>query len=141
MGQRLGSGPFAETLDPDARKTIALAATAAIAVLALGVGLASAHTTSFNSTVTIDWNGQFFGTVSPPRAGCVPNRLVKLFQKDAGPDTFLGSDRTDQQGDWQVNTPAADDLYYAKVTLKDIGGAGHDHICRADRSPDFTPEA
>jgi hypothetical protein len=115
---------------------------AGVTSLGPGVGIASAHTTRFNSTVTIEHDGSVFsGTVSSPRSGCVPNRLVKLYSKDEGPDTFLGSDRTDQNGEWEETAPFSAGLtYYAKVTRRDIGSAGHDHICRADRSPNLTLE-
>jgi hypothetical protein len=87
------------------RKTLALAATTAVALLAIGAGAASAHTVRFDAAVTIDYNdsaGHFFGTVSSPRAGCVPRRLVTLYRDDEGADTALGSDRTNQAGNWQV---------------------------------------
>jgi hypothetical protein len=111
-------------------------ATVALAVLAVGAGVASAHTTSFNSTVTIDYDaGFFFGTVSSPKPGCVPNRLVKLFREEGNNDTFLGSDRTDQEGDWEIASGiSAGTPYYVKVTRKDIGGSAHDHVCKAAKS-------
>lgn len=115
----------------------------AVATMLAASGIATAHTVRFNSTVTIEFDaGVFSGTVSSPRAGCVPSRLVKLFSRDEGPDTLQGSDRTDQAGDWEVTgVPfSAGQTFYAKVTRRDIGGAGHDHICRGDRSPNLTLE-
>lgn len=32
-----------------------------------------------------------------------------------------------------------DAVFYAKVIRKDVGGAGHEHICKADRSPNVRP--
>jgi hypothetical protein len=110
--------------------------TTGMATLVLGVGVAAAHTTSFNSTVTIDQSEfVFFGTVSSPRPGCVPNRLVKLFRRN--PDTLVGSDTTGQDGNWEVAAFPENAFYYAKVTRKNIGPSGHRHICRADASPDL----
>jgi hypothetical protein len=111
---------------------------AASAVLALDVGVAAAHTTSFESTVTIGVNQerkQYFGTVSSPRAGCVPDRLVKLFRDEGQPDTLVGSDRTNETGRWRVATNVEPGVaYYARVTRRDIGRPGHNHICNSARS-------
>jgi hypothetical protein len=109
----------------------------AVTLLAMSAA-AQAHTVRFDSAVSIDYNdsaGAFFGTVSSPRAGCIPRRLVTLYRDDEGADTALGSDRTNQAGNWQLAQGiAAGTPYYAKVARKDIGGAGHNHICKAAES-------
>ena len=122
-----------------------LAAVGALAALGvIGLGRAFAHTVHFASTVSIlvccDSDGQwdFGGEVSSPKARCEPHRTVKLFRKRSGPDQLMGRDETDSQGGWQVEpNPSPAGTYYARVTRKDIGGPGHDHICDPDRSPDL----
>jgi hypothetical protein len=120
------------------RTILALAATTAVALLAIGAGVASAHTVRFDSEVTIEYSADpstFFGTVSSPRVGCVPRRLVTLYEEAPGADTALGSDRTNQEGDWRIPEPLGDGgIFYARVARRDMGGPGHDHICKAAKS-------
>jgi hypothetical protein len=92
-------------------RLVAASVAAAIATLALAAGVASAHTVRFESEVTIEYSADpstFFGTVSSPRVGCVPRRLVTLYEEAPGADTALGSDRTNQEGDWRIPEPLGD---------------------------------
>ena len=129
------------------RKTIGLSAVTAIALLALGAGVASAHTTSFRSTVEMTWHddpgsrgGRFEGTLASPRAACLDERTVKLFRVDTEPNQLVTSTSTNSLGDWVVFVGGVDwdGTYAAKVVRKDlVAGRRHNHICRADRSPDL----
>jgi hypothetical protein len=112
-----------------------------IAITVIGLGTASAHTVHFESTVSIrvccasDGRWDFGGEVTSPKARCEPRRTVKLFRKRSGSDQLMGRDTTDSVGAWKVEpNPSPAGTYYAKVTRKDIGAPGHDHICDADRS-------
>src|ERR671923_1920311 len=114
------------------------------AIGTIGLGQALAHTVHFASSVSItvccatDGLWDFGGEVTSPKARCEPQRTVKLFRKRSGTDQLMGRDRTNSEGAWHVEPdPSPAGTYYARVTRKDIGGPGHDHICDPDRSPDL----
>jgi hypothetical protein len=118
------------------------------AVAVITIGTVAAHTAHYRSRVTIlvccasDGLWDFGGEVTSPHARCEPRRRVKLFRRRGGPDQLMGRDRTDSAGAWAIEPdPSPAGTYYAKVTRKDIGPAGHDHICDPDRSPDLTVPA
>ena len=100
-----------------------------------------AHQATFNTTITattveVGDATVIRGDINSPRALCVPNRRVKLFHMDAGPDTFIASDKTNRTGRWQVNLGTSPRLgkYYGKATSRDIGPGAHKHVCRAATS-------
>jgi len=128
----------------------AVPAAAAIAVLVLGAGVASAHTAAFSSEVTIAFRDRaqpepnvqegdnFNGRVTSPKPACVRNRMVNVFRVvEFEPDVFIGQDVTDADGRWILvfdDAPQGD--YYARIsnkTLRDT--AAHDHSCVRDFSP------
>jgi hypothetical protein len=123
---------------------VVLAATTAVAVLASGAGVASAHTVRFDSDVSIghgvnpiESTDLFHGEVTSPRTGCAAQRRVTVFQKLDGADQAMGSDRSNQSGAWEVSrhtSEVPDGNYYARVKARDIGPAGHNHICGGARS-------
>ena len=104
-------------------------------------GVAAAHQATFNTTITattveVGDTTVITGDINSPRAPCVPNRRVKLFHVDAGPDTFIASDRSNRTGRWQVNLGTSPRLgkYYGKATSRDIGPGAHKHVCQAATS-------
>ena len=122
-----------------------LFAGALVAGVALGAGIASAHEVHYNSNVSMVLVGTMGGIraqgeVNSPKAGCEPDRLVKLFHKDGGPDTKVGKDTTNNNGEYQINMGTSPDggTYYAKVIKRNIGSGAHDHICNGDKSPGQT---
>jgi hypothetical protein len=125
-------------------KTLALLTTG-ISVLALSAGVASAHTTRFDSDVSLQLGVNpitstfiFNGDVTSPRGGCVADRRVTLYRELDGADEATGSDRTDENGLWSVSKHTSEvpggSFYYAQVKKRDIGRPGHDHVCRGARS-------
>jgi hypothetical protein len=105
----------------------------AIGMFALS-GPATAHDKAFDSKVTIreDPGKLFHGRVKSERAGCVPNRLVKLYR---GNGTYTGtSDITNENGRWEINYGPGYN-YYAKVTRRVRTPGDHRHVCRGDVSP------
>lgn len=76
------------------------------------------------------------GELSSPKSACVPRRLVKVLQADAGPDTFIASDKTNARGKWQVSLGASPepDEYYGKATKRRIGPRDHRHVCKGAMS-------
>lgn len=120
-------------------KTRALLATA-IAAAALGAGVAQAHVTTFNLRGDADYertnSGDVFtGEVKSEKPACVPDRRVKVKRKRDGFDPAVGSDLTNREGRWRVDEGfLKQGRYYVKVLQRDIGPAGHDHICLGGRT-------
>jgi cysteine-rich repeat protein len=101
---------------------------------------ASAHTVRFGSQLTAGFIGEtnvFKGRVRSSKGACERDRRVNVFRVTPGPDLRVASDRTDSLGRWQVVYNAPADDYYAKASGKDIGGAGHNHICIPVRTSSF----
>jgi len=117
---------------------------AVLSLLAVGVGVAAAHTFRADSEVTITYNDakeRFQGRVSSDRPRCVKNRLVVVFRDNPGEDAPVGSDTTNDNGFWSVEEKNARGDFYAKVLRRKQTSAGHTHVCRADLSPTITVEA
>src|SRR3954452_14368907 len=81
-----------------------------------------------NSTVTIEdfvsgSPSYMYGFVKSPKKACKNNRKVTLYYKDAGPDTKVGSDKTEPgKGDsyvWKVKSKFIGGKYYAKIVQED----------------------
>ena len=93
-------------------------------------GLATAGTAA-KTTVTIKGpDGDFHGKIKSEDAGCVGDRLVRLFMSDSADGPFArtgNSDTSEQQGDvgvWSFgNTGLRDGFFYAKAkATPDCGG-------------------
>ena len=122
----------------------ALSVVAAALVLP-NIGSVAAHTFRSASNVTIALDGDTFrGSVHSDRAACERGRsvVVREWVKDGPdqntrPDTrFIGSDRTDRQGNWALPTDPQPDRgrYFARARGRTTGGYGHAHRCGGDRS-------
>lgn len=133
------------------RIRIGLAAIApGAAALALSAPGAQGHTRVIDSDVTLgigSVNGgqdtAWYGFVSSPRARCVNNRKVTVFQQLAGPDLRIGQDVTgshpaaadNEYVVYQDGYPPPDGTYYAKVFRKVLVRSDrHRHACGAARS-------
>ena len=104
------------------RKLLAIAA-----VFAVGASLCIAGTgvavTQADTSLTIKGpNGDFQGKIKSQDAGCLGDRLVRLFKSDSadGPFERTGSSDTSQQqgdvGEWSLgNTGLRDGFFYAKA--------------------------
>jgi hypothetical protein len=124
-------------------RTLAVLA-AVLCLLAVGAGVAAAHTFRADSEVTIRYNDaedRFQGRVLSERPSCERNRLVVVFRDNPNQDSPVGGDVTNDNGRWRVpeNNPRGD--YYAKVFRRKVTREGHTHVCRADVSPTITVEA
>lgn len=101
-------------------------AAAAVAVVGLGVTVASADNGTFTTQVTIHKGGErgtFHGNVLSERSGCYDHRRVHLFDEDEDPAQKVAHTFTDSDGHWKINAqnawlPSGD--YYAEVRKKDI---------------------
>ena len=103
------------------RLSVLLVAVVAMISLA-STGIASAGTAA-TTTVTIKGpDGDFHGTIKSQDAGCLGDRVVRLFMSDSanGPFARTGnSDTSEQHGDvgvWSMgNTGLRDGFFYAKA--------------------------
>jgi hypothetical protein len=99
-----------------------LVAGAALCATAIaGVGAADGFRAE--TTAEIDSGGPqgAQGTVSSPRAACVPNRTVTLYRvSEEGPPQAFGTDTTDAQGNWAVSASLFAGEYYVTVEKKNL---------------------
>jgi hypothetical protein len=62
----------------------------------------------------------FHGTLKSSKSACATNRTVKLFREKPGPDTLLGTDKSNAKAKWSI--PLGKKLvagsYYAKAPAK-----------------------
>jgi len=131
-------------------RTLSIVSAVAVAGLVFGVNIASAHNTSSPTEMFLDEiSGQSgdvtaTGHLDSPKAGCVPNRTVKLFAvsdegtaQDPGDDerTLLDTDRTSLNGAFYLegSAPAGTDYFLILATRKNIGSSGHKHLCQDAR--------
>ena len=142
---------------PSRLKTLALTIPTCLAFLALAEGVAVAHDVAFNSRATLQWQDRdlisdggitFSGRVTSDTPGCIASRTVKVFRvvgNSSVPDTLVSNALTNTSGDWpslslvRTGGPNMTGTYYARVWRKDLrpGSAAHDHVCRADNSPNL----
>ena len=116
---------------------------AIVTVLATG-GVASAHTERYASKATAHYTeengpGDYFsGRVISEREGCESLRIVKVYRRQEGPDEYIGTTRTHDNGNWflVVKNPQPG-VYYAVATRKFLQfSLDHRHICRRAVSND-----
>ena len=105
------------------RTRLAVLSVALVAAISLGsAGLAMAGTAA-KTIVTIKGpDGDFHGKIKSPDAGCLADRVVRLFMSDSadGPFERTGNSDTSQQqgdvGEWSLgNTGLRDGFFYAKA--------------------------
>ena len=112
-----------------------------IAVLALAIPMSligRAHTFRSDTRVTIRYGNvanAFRGHVFSGREFCRENRTVRLFKVRQGPDFFVGTDQTNQSGDWRIPRANPHGNFYARAPRKVSSGYNHSHTCLRDRSP------
>lgn len=122
---------------------------AVLAALLLGgtifVGTAGAHTFVSQPKVTI--NKSPTGAVDPGdrvlifgkvkgRNLCTDRREVTLFRVRPGADERVGTDRTDNEGEYRFAIrPQSDGTFYVRLRGLRQTSYGHSHRCRGDRSP------
>ena len=127
-------------------RTLAIVATAV--GLIMNATIASAHSTSFATRISIGFSNPepplvdpddfFSGQVRSRRNGCEPDRRVGVFRVRPGKDTLLGVTETGANGTWLlVREDPPNARYYAVVAARNIGVGGHTHICKAARSAEI----
>jgi hypothetical protein len=92
---------------------------AALAIALPPAALAAGASNSTTIVVSLK-NPAFHGTLKSAKSACATGRTVKLFREKAGPDTLLGSDKSNAKTKWSI--PIGKRLisgsYYAKAPAK-----------------------
>lgn len=112
-----------------------------IGVLALAPGIAGAHDERFDGKVTIRTNPDFHGRVISEKGACERQRRVQIYREQSGPDGLFDTATTDADGRWERLVSQLTGEFYAKIRRRAVGGPGHDHICKGDRSPSVQVQA
>ena len=118
----------------------------ALALAIAPVSSAPGHDVRKRTRVTIEFHGfanpklldDFSGRVRSPWRRCERDRKVRVLRRVQGPagDMLLGSARSEAFQDappgfwfllWESPPPG---MYYARVGRRNVGSAGHRHICR-----------
>lgn len=61
----------------------------------------------------------FHGKVRSDNNYCVADRKIKLYREKSGPDKLLGTDKSEDDGSWEIPFPnLSSGAYYATVTAK-----------------------
>jgi hypothetical protein len=107
------------------------------------VGVATAHTVKYDSTITfqVKKNGQdadtFEGKVGSQNDKCVADREVLFFVVIPSGDQEIGSTTTDSDGNYSAPAYPEPGTFYAVVTRKVLrNSAEHTHVCKKDVSPE-----
>jgi len=121
-------------------KRLAIAFVIAFAAVAVGgAGTATAGKHIKTTKVTINFTDgsppttqdTFFGKVKSKKAKCVKNRKVVVKRKTPS-KLKIGTDLTDNEGNWEVETPnAPSGEYFAKAKKKTLSNG---KICDAKKS-------
>jgi hypothetical protein len=130
------------------RKTVVLVIAVASVIGALLPGIASAHDFRSRPKMKLELlpNNPVDAGSRVSLAGrlkgknlCTNHRQVQLRQRDAGPDTVLDSDRSDNDGEFHFRTTAHNDArVYAWVGRFAERDYQHHHVCLKAKSDNVT---
>jgi hypothetical protein len=122
-------------------KHVSLIATS-VAILAVGVGTASAATIKVPTAFTkFKYKGGsdpvFKGAIDSTNSECIDGRKVKLFRKANGKTKTLGSDNTDASGKFKMGLggQAKNGKYYAEVKQSSFSNGVDKTVCLDRQSP------
>jgi len=118
----------------------------AIGVIGLVASSAGAHDRSFNTRIEIEDvvgvtvnDYRYYGEVHSPKRRCVRGRTVKILSITEDGPKLIDTDRTSRNGFWfgggdfRPGGTTSTTAVVVRVSRRDIGPRGHDHVCRADR--------
>lgn len=114
------------------RKVALLLSALALASLPLGAWMASAHTQTYQTNLSIHFdkqNDSIWGHVGSS-SFCQEDRNVTVFHDGSSYSTTTSG----HAGMWSVASDGSGS-YYATVDESHTTGYGHDHTCLADTSP------
>jgi hypothetical protein len=114
------------------------AVVASLAAMGLigGAALVSAHDQAYDTRITIhevDEGLNYRGRVISKLHACERNRTIKFKRRRAGPDELINTIQSDDEGKWRFGFVG--ERYYVVAVHVVVGGSGHHHACRRDRSP------
>lgn len=100
-----------------ARRSFLLVAVLAAALLPAAPAAGSSQSTKLIVSLKFP---AFHGTLQSGNSICATNRTVKLFREKSGPDTLLGTDRSDAKAKWSIpiGKRLTSGSYYAKAPAK-----------------------
>jgi len=104
-----------------ARRSALLSILVVVALAGALLPAVSAAGSSYSTQVIVSLKfPAFHGTVKSGKSACSTGRTVKLYREKSGPDTLLGTDKTDSKAKWSI--PIGKKLisgsYYAKAPAK-----------------------
>jgi len=111
------------------------------------LAVASAHTSKFDSTVSIKdkKNGQdpdsLEGQVTSPKPKCQAERSIKIFERAGDAKTLAGTTTTDADGNYEffLSENTEPRTFYAVATRKVLRNNNkHRHVCKRAKSEDIT---
>jgi hypothetical protein len=122
----------------------ALVASVLLVTLFAGT-IAEAHVSNVSTSLSINKSPRravdagrkviIFGDLSSANADCVRNQEITLFRKKRGPDRRLGTDQTDNEGEYRFKIrPRRTRRYYTRFAGSVETSYGHSHTCQASRS-------
>src|ERR1700759_2705091 len=113
------------------KKTITALAALATALFSAGALASGTHDYATHLRLSAKAPA-FHGNVKSSADVCRQHRLVRMFKKKDGKDKLLGTDRSEDNGDWKVSHPnLASGIYYARVTKG--GSASLGITCEKDK--------
>lgn len=134
------------------RKAIVRGVSAVVALLALGAGIASAHTVRFEVKLNAHFTEQpgppditsnagwdyFSGRVSSTKLRCAEFRNVRVYRQVPGDDPGSSPTMSDAEGFWRLNSEdPPNGTYYAKTARKTLKStSAHTHACKQATSQD-----
>jgi hypothetical protein len=126
------------------RRTMGVIVAAVVAVLVLS-GSAMAHVFTAGTTLSIKKSPGppidrgdkvvVFGKLKSAQRDCRADETVILFRKKRGPDRRLGTDQTDNEGEYRFKLrPRRSMRVYTRFSGSVQTSYGHSHTCTASRS-------
>lgn len=100
------------------RRLVPLLALVAFLIFAVSAG--AAEKTTYKTTIAVSLKfPAFHGKLHSGSNYCVADRKVKLYVEKKGPDKLLGTDKSEDDGSWEIPYPnLSSGAYYATVTAK-----------------------
>jgi hypothetical protein len=107
-----------------------------IAGLALSAAPSAAHDQGYDTKITIrevEGDVQYKGRVKSQRHACEAHRGIEFWHRQSGPDALIDEIESNAKGKWEFGFVGEE--YYVIAVREVVGGTGHHHVCREDKSP------
>jgi hypothetical protein len=129
------------------RRVIGVCGALAALLLATGTAWATVEYQTVFKEFTIEGEsggGEVKGKIDSTKGKCVKNRKVKVFRKQSGNKSKLGSDKTNDKGKFGIGLPSLKNgKYFAEVKEKDLAdtSSGEARVCLSRNSGKVTISA